>query len=64
MRRRPERRLKRRPFFFIEPILRNMGIIFKEVLNFGKKKTEASSVKSFGLSPNEAVVVEIKRAVV
>jgi len=41
-----------------------MGIIFKEVLNFGKKKTEASSVKSFGLSPNETMVVEIKRAVV
>jgi len=36
MRRRPERRLKGKPFFFIEPIIRNMEAIFKEALNFGK----------------------------
>jgi hypothetical protein len=63
MRRKPERRLPRTSFFFMSPILSKKEDFFKEDLGFGKKKTEAS-IKSFGPSPNEAMVVEIIRAVV
>jgi hypothetical protein len=47
----------------MSPILSKKEDFFKEDLGFGKKKTEAS-IKSFGPSPNEAMVVEIIRAVV
>jgi len=46
------------------PILSKKEDFFKEDLDFRKKKTEASSGKRFRLSPNEALMVEIIRAVV
>jgi hypothetical protein len=45
-------------------ILSKKEDFFKEDLGFGKKKIKTSSVKRFRLSPNEALVVEIIRAVV